>query len=167
AGGRRRAGRRRARGGGSWVEAGAAARGAARAPRGPVGAGRAARRRSRGAIPGRAPVVIRRLPKDVVDRIAAGEVIERPSSVVKELVENAIDAGARQIDDAVEAGGKRLLRVADDGSGMAKDDLALAFVPHATSKLSAVDDLLEIASFGFRGEALASVGAVARARIVS
>lgn len=112
-------------------------------------------------------MVIRRLPKDVVDRIAAGEVIERPSSVVKELVENALDAGARQVDVTIEGGGKRSLTIADDGCGMSAEDLALAFVPHATSKLSAVDDLLEIASFGFRGEALASVGAVARARIVS
>lgn len=111
--------------------------------------------------------MIRRLSKQVVDRIAAGEVIERPSSVVKELVENALDAGARNVRVELEGGGKRAIRVRDDGCGMDPEDLALAFVPHATSKLAEVDDLLSIASYGFRGEALASIGAVSRARIVS
>ncbi len=111
--------------------------------------------------------MIRRLAQEVVDRIAAGEVIERPVSVVKELLENALDAGARRIDVEIERGGKRLIRVQDDGCGMDRADLCLAFAPHATSKLSALDDLLAIASYGFRGEALASIGAVARARLVS
>lgn len=111
--------------------------------------------------------MIRRLKKDVIDRIAAGEVIERPASVVKELIENALDAGATRITIELEGGGKRAIRVRDDGCGMGPDDLLLAFEPHATSKLGEVDDLLSIASYGFRGEALASVGAISRARIVS
>lgn len=111
--------------------------------------------------------VIRQLDKEVVDRIAAGEVIERPSSVVKELVENALDAGARRIEVELLRGGKELIRVRDDGGGMSREDLELAFMPHATSKLTAVDDLLAIASYGFRGEALASIGAVSRSRIIS
>jgi DNA mismatch repair protein MutL len=111
--------------------------------------------------------MIRKLPREVVERIAAGEVIERPAAVVKELIENALDAGATNISIELEGGGKRAIRVRDDGSGMNRDDLLLAFEPHATSKLGAVDDLLAIASYGFRGEALASVGAVSRARIVT
>jgi DNA mismatch repair protein MutL len=106
--------------------------------------------------------VIRRLPRDVVDRIAAGEVVERPSSVVKELAENALDAGARLLDVTVDGGGLQLIRVADDGGGLLPEDVPLAFAPHATSKLHDVDDLAHIASFGFRGEALASIAAVAR-----
>jgi len=111
--------------------------------------------------------VIRRLPKDVVERIAAGEVVERPASVVKELVENALDAGAGAIAVQIERGGLGLVRVVDDGAGLEQDDLALAFVAHATSKLVDVDDLFHIASFGFRGEALASIGAVARCRLTT
>lgn len=110
---------------------------------------------------------IRQLPREVVDRIAAGEVVERPAAVVKELVENALDAGASRIDVTIEGGGQKLLRVADDGHGIGLDDLPLAFAAHATSKLHDVDDLFHIASFGFRGEALASIGAVSRARLVS
>ena len=109
---------------------------------------------------------IRRLSEGTVNRIAAGEVIERPASVVKELVENAIDADARQIDVAFRGGGKSLIRVSDDGMGMTPDDLALAIERHATSKL-ADDDLVDIRFLGFRGEALPSIGAVSRMAIAS
>ena len=109
---------------------------------------------------------VRRLPETTVNRIAAGEVIERPASVVKELVENAIDAGAGRIEIAVEDGGRSLIAVSDDGGGMTAADLALAVERHATSKL-ADDDLTAIATLGFRGEALPSIGAVARLRIVT
>ncbi len=111
--------------------------------------------------------VIVELPERVRNQIAAGEVIERPSSVVKELVENALDAGARSIRIDLEEGGAGLVRVIDDGHGMGPADLALAFAPHATSKLRDVEDLEHIASLGFRGEALASIGAVSRSRILS
>jgi len=107
------------------------------------------------------------LSERVRNQIAAGEVIERPASVVKELVENAIDAGARSIRIDVEEGGAKLIRVVDDGSGMSRADLTLAFVAHATSKLFEVDDLDHIGSLGFRGEALASMGAIARCSILS
>jgi DNA mismatch repair protein MutL len=110
---------------------------------------------------------IRVLPRAVVDRIAAGEVVERPASVVKELIENSLDAGATRIDVEIRGGGRDLVSVRDDGCGMGADDLALAFASHATSKLADVGDLDHIASFGFRGEALASTGAVADCRIVS
>src|SRR3954471_2033004 len=98
--------------------------------------------------------IIRQLPTAVVNQIAAGEVVERPSSVVKELLENAIDARATRIDLSVERGGKDLVRVADNGLGMTADDVFLAFQPHATSKLAEVDDLFRIRTLGFRGEAL-------------
>ena len=113
------------------------------------------------------PPRIRKLPRAVVDRIAAGEVVERPASVVKELVENALDAGAKRIDVELRGGGRDLVAVRDDGVGMGPEDLALAFESHATSKLTDVGDLDHIASFGFRGEALASMAAVADCRIVS
>ncbi len=105
---------------------------------------------------------IRILPETVANKIAAGEVVERPASVVKELLENALDAGARSIRIEVESGGKRLIRVVDDGSGMNHDDALLAFERHATSKLRTADDLLSIATLGFRGEALPSIAAISR-----
>ncbi|TDP47766.1 DNA mismatch repair protein MutL [Zavarzinia compransoris] len=113
-----------------------------------------------------APMRIRLLSESTVNRIAAGEVVERPASAVKELVENAIDAGASRIDVVVEGGGRALIRVADDGFGMSAGELALAIERHATSKLPD-DDLDAISSFGFRGEALPSIGAVARLDIAS
>ena len=107
------------------------------------------------------------LPSEVVDRIAAGEVVERPASVVKELVENSLDAGATHIEVALEEGGAKLVRVTDDGAGMGEVDVARAFLPHATSKLRLPEDLEHIASLGFRGEALASIGSVARTSLLS
>jgi len=109
---------------------------------------------------------IRRLPPVLIDRIAAGEVVERPAAVVKELVENALDAGARRIEVVISGGGRELVRVTDDGGGMGPDDLALCVERHATSKLAG-DDLLAISTLGFRGEALPSIGAVAHLSIAS
>ncbi len=105
---------------------------------------------------------IRILPENVANKIAAGEVVERPASVVKELLENSLDAGARSIRVEVESGGKRMIRIIDDGTGMSHDDALLAFERHATSKLRTADDLLSIATLGFRGEALPSIAAVSR-----
>jgi DNA mismatch repair protein MutL len=110
---------------------------------------------------------IRVLSDHLANQIAAGEVVERPASVAKELVENAIDAGAKRIAIDVEGGGRRLLRVADDGEGMNRDDALLAFERHATSKISTSEDLAAIATLGFRGEALASIAAVAKVELIT
>ena len=108
---------------------------------------------------------IRVLSDQVANQIAAGEVVDRPASVVKELLENALDAGASKIRLEVEAGGRKLIRVADDGHGMNRDDALLAFERHATSKLRTADELLSIATLGFRGEALPSIASVARVHL--
>src|SRR5205085_3212841 len=100
------------------------------------------------------------LPSAVADQIAAGEVVERPASVVKELVENALDAGATTIDIAIEDGSRQLVRVSDDGSGMSRDDAVLALARHATSKIRSAEDLVGVRSFGFRGEALPAICSV-------
>ena len=110
---------------------------------------------------------IRVLADHVANQIAAGEVVERPASVAKELVENSIDAGATRIAIEVEAGGRRLLKVTDDGEGMVRDDAVLAFERHATSKISGTDDLAAIATLGFRGEALASIASVAKVELTT
>ena len=102
------------------------------------------------------------LPEEVASKIAAGEVVERPSSIVKELLENALDAGATDITIELRGGGKELIRIADNGAGIAPGDVPLAFERHATSKILTVDDLYDVKSFGFRGEALPSIAAVCR-----
>src|ERR1044072_7663011 len=110
---------------------------------------------------------IRVLSDHVANQIAAGEVVERPASVAKELVENAIDAAATRISVEIEGGGKRLLKVSDDGEGMVRDDALLAFERHATSKIRISDDLIAIGTLGFRGEALASIASVAKVELLT
>jgi len=107
------------------------------------------------------------LPENLTNKIAAGEIVERPASVVKELVENAIDAGATRVFIEAEESGRRAIRVSDDGEGMGPEDARLAFERHATSKLRAESDLDAIRTMGFRGEALPSIGSVARVRLVT
>lgn len=107
------------------------------------------------------------LSVDLANKIAAGEVVERPASVVKELVENAIDAGANEITIILQKGGTELIKIVDNGAGMSRDDLVLAFERHATSKIRTVADLEAIRSLGFRGEALASIASVSRIEVKS
>ena len=110
---------------------------------------------------------IRQLSASVINKIAAGEVIERPSSVVKELVENAVDAGSSRIDVSVEKGGLDLVRVSDNGSGIEQEQLVLALASHATSKIHDADDLFSVLTMGFRGEALASIAEISHLTMTS
>src|SRR5215212_8169265 len=110
---------------------------------------------------------IKILPDNLANQIAAGEVVERPASVIKELLENALDAGASRLQIDIELGGRRLMRVADDGVGMTRDDAVLAFERHATSKIQTLEDLGKIQTLGFRGEALASIASVAKVELIT
>ena len=110
---------------------------------------------------------INKLPSEIFNRIAAGEVVESPSSIVKELVENAIDAGATEISVSVKGGGIDFIRITDNGCGIEFSDMPTAFLPHATSKIRSIDDLDNIGTLGFRGEALPSIAAVADVGMIS
>ena len=111
--------------------------------------------------------MIQRLDKNTINKIAAGEVVERPMAVVKELVENAIDAGSSAITVEIKEGGISFIRITDNGSGIEKEDIPIAFLRHATSKIQCVEDLFTISSLGFRGEALASIAAVSQVELIT
>ena len=111
--------------------------------------------------------VVHVMPDALASQVAAGEVVERPASVVKELVENSLDAGATRVDIDVESGGTRLLRIRDNGSGISETNMALSLARHATSKIDSIEDLEAVASLGFRGEALASIASVSRLVLTS
>src|SRR5258708_36219426 len=111
--------------------------------------------------------MIRVLTEETINKIAAGEVIENPASVVKELVENAMDAGARSISIEIKGGGFQLIKITDDGLGMGSDDALLCFERHATSKIADIEDLSSLTSMGFRGEALASIASIARVDLIT